>query len=443
MDNVDVGGAVSQWLERVSLVSGPLPVVVLVLGIAGAGWLLAGRRHWFVWWAIPASLAAAAAITAVLYVVVEHVWRPFPDPVETPVYVWIGIGVWAAVLLVPRALAGRRRLIPVAVVAAGAVVLAAALQINLIFYAYPTVGTALGLPDPDRVELTQVPPPGPVVTGRPLEEAWAPQAPADMPAGGRYTSVPIPGDRSGFAARDAVVYLPPAYFVSPRPLLPVLVLLAGQPGSPSDWLAGGKLTATMDAFARDHHGLAPVVVVADGTGSEFANPLCLDSKLGNVATYLAVDVPAWTRSHLQVDPDPRAWAVGGLSYGGTCALQLATNYPQVYPTFLDLSGQVEPSLGDRARTVAEAFGGDEAAFVAVNPMDLMKTRRYPDTAGIIVVGDRDDAYRDDARKVFEAAKNAGMDVQYVEVPGTHSFLVWSAGLRAELDWLAKRTGLVS
>ncbi|MFC8936215.1 alpha/beta hydrolase-fold protein [Rhodococcus sp. NPDC057135] len=38
------------------------------------------------------------------------------------------------------------------------------------------------------------------------------------------------------------------------------------------------------------------------------------------------------QANLQVNPDPRAWAIGGLSYGGTCALQLATNYPQIFPT---------------------------------------------------------------------------------------------------------------
>ncbi|WP_305091463.1 alpha/beta hydrolase family protein [Prescottella sp. R16] len=432
------------WLDRVSLVSGPLPVVAAVLALLGAGWLVAARRRWFLRWALPAALTGAAVATAVIYLVVEKVWRPFPDPVATAVYVWIGIGIAALLLVVPRCVAGRRATIPVAIVAATAVVLTAAVQINQIFYAYPTVGTALGLPDPDRMDAAQLPDPsGPVVTGRPLEPVWAPQAPTDLPGSGRYTTVPIPATTSGFTARDAVVYLPPAYFASPRPLLPVLVLLAGQPGSPEDWLHGGKLAATMDEFARTHHGLAPVVVVADGTGSQFANPLCLDSALGNVATYLTVDVPAWTKTHLQIDPDPRSWAVAGLSYGGTCALQLATTRPDVYPTFLDLSGQLEPTLGDRKRTVDEAFGGNTAAFTAVNPMDLLATRRYPDTAGVFVVGDHDDAYRGDLQKVYAAAQNAGMDVRFVEVPGTHSFLVWSAGLRTELGWLATRLGLTA
>ncbi|PTR27438.1 S-formylglutathione hydrolase FrmB [Rhodococcus sp. OK519] len=432
------------WLDRLSLVSGPLPVVVAVCGIVGAGWLVAGRRRWFVRRALPASIVGAVAVTLLLRLFVEKVWKPFPDPIETSVYVWIGIGLWAIALAVPRAFTTVRWKIPVTVVAALAVVLTAAVQINRVFYAYPTVGIALGLPDPDRIDFEQVPPSTePVVAGRPLEDVWAPQAPGDLPSSGRHTTTAIPGATSGFSARDAVIYLPPAYFANPRPLLPVLVMLAGQPGSPEDWLNGGKLAMTMDAFAREHHGLGPVVVVPDGTGSQLANPLCLDSQLGKVATYLAVDVPAWIKTHLQIDPDPRSWAVGGLSYGGTCSLQLATNYPQVYPTFLDLSGQEEPTLGDRGRTIDQAFGGDEAAFVAVNPLDLMKSRRYPDSAGIIVVGTRDDAYRGGAQKVYAVAKDAGMDVQYVEVPGSHSFSVWSAGLRDEMDWLAKRMGLIS
>lgn len=67
--------------------------------------------------------------------------------------------------------------------------------------------------------------------------------------------------------------------------------MAGQPGSPEDWLVGGRLTQTMDQYAAANEGLSPVVVVADATGDELANPLCMDSNLGNVSTYLSVDVP--------------------------------------------------------------------------------------------------------------------------------------------------------
>ncbi|MFZ2175081.1 MAG: alpha/beta hydrolase-fold protein [Rhodococcus sp. (in: high G+C Gram-positive bacteria)] len=429
-------------LSDLSIISGPLPWIIAVIGAAGGGWLLASRARWYRRWAVPICLVAAAVVTAVLYVLVEKVLEPFPDPIEIPIYVWIGIGVFALLLLVPRMRAGRTvKAAVVTVVATVAVVLTSATQINLVFDAYPTVGTAFGAEPFERVRLQDL---GSnteqVVTARPLDASWTP--PEGMDTQGKVLTATIPGEKSGFSARSAEIYLPPAYFTDPRPLLPVLVLLAGQPGSPDDWLAGGKLVTTMDAFAAEHHGLAPVVVIADATGSQVANPLCVNSRLGNVASYLSTDVPAWVKSHLQVDPDPKSWAIGGLSYGGTCSLQMATNYPDVYPTFLDLSGQEGPTLGDHRRTLDEAFGGDEAAFEKVDPIALMTARKYPDTAGVFVIGTDDHDYRPDAQKVYQAAKAAGMDVQYVEVPGGHSFAVWSAGLEKEMDWLARRLGLI-
>ncbi|MDV7357272.1 alpha/beta hydrolase-fold protein [Rhodococcus oxybenzonivorans] len=431
-----------EWLSDLTVISGPLPWILTGLGALGGVWLLAARAPWFRRKALPLCLAVAAVVTLAVYIAVEKVLRPFPDPIEISIYVWIGVGLAAILLLIPRIRAGRTApSAAVSVLAVIAVVLASATQINLVFDAYPTVGTAFGDEPFDRVDLHDL---GgvteKVVTGSPLDASWTP--PPGMGDQGRVLTAHIPATQSNFTARDAEIYLPPAYFTNPRPLLPVLVLLAGQPGAPEDWLAGGKLTSTMDAFAAEHEGLAPVVVVADATGSQIANPLCVDSPLGNVATYLTKDVPAWVTSNLQVNRDPRAWAIGGLSYGGTCSLQMATNYPEVYPTFLDISGQEEPTLGDRQRTLDAAFGGSESAFEKVNPLDLLATKKYPDSAGVFVVGSDDADYRPGAQKVFQAAKDAGMDVQYLEVPGGHSFAVWSAGLEKETPWLAQRLGLI-
>ncbi|MFY2791706.1 esterase family protein [Rhodococcus sp. KRD162] len=431
------------WFDSLSLIDGPVPVIVSVLGALGGVWLLVSRSRSYTARALPIAVTTAIVVTGIGYVVVEKVWRPFPDPIATSIYVWIGVGLASLFALVPRLLAARRVLGKlVSVLAALAVVAAAALHVNLEFDAYPTVGNALGVESAARIPFSDVPAAvAQTVTGTPLDSVWT--APADLPAAGKITSAAIPGTVSGFSARDAEIYLPPAYFADPRPLLPVLVLLAGQPGAPEDWLNGGRLALTMDNFAREHAGLAPVVVVADGTGSSIANPLCVDSPLGNVDTYLSRDVPDWIDSALQIDENRAHWAIGGLSYGGTCSIQMATNHPDVYPTFLDLSGQREPTLGDRNRTVQQAFGGDAAAFTAVNPLDLLKSRRYPDSAGIFVVGTDDKDFKPGQQEMYDAAKAAGMDVQYVEVPGGHSFEVWAEGLRRELPWLATRTGLIS
>ncbi|WP_410870738.1 alpha/beta hydrolase [Nocardia sp. A7] len=427
-------------ITDLSLLTGWLPVALTVLGAVGAAWLLLPRVRRYVTTTMPLVLLSAAVLTATLYLFVEEVWRPFPDPIAVSVYVLIGIAVAAVLLVVPRILV--RRTVGagvVTVLAAVAVLVAVGVRINLVYASYPTVGAALGVEQVDRVEPGELTRREQVVSARPLEPAW--HTPGGLPDGGRMLTATVPSTASGFTAREAEIYLPPAYFADPRPLLPVLVLLAGEPGAPQDWFVGGQLAETMDSFARAHDGLAPVVVVADGTGSQLANPLCLDSQLGNVATYLAVDVPAWTRANLQIDPDPRSWAVGGLSYGGTCSLQLATNYPEVYPTFLDISGQDEPTLGDRQRTVDAAFDGNVEALLRANPLDLLRSRTYPDSAGAFVVGADDAMYRPQVERMYQAAKDAGMDVRLRILPGGHNFALWARALRDQLPWLVTRLGL--
>ena len=169
----------------------------------------------------------------------------------------------------------------------------------------------------------------------------------------------------------------------------------------------------------------------------------MDSRRGNADTYLALDAPAWIKTHLTVDTDPQGWAIGGLSYGGTCALQLSTNHPDVYPTFLDISGQSEPSLGERQKTIAEAFGGDQRAFNRVNPLELLRARRYPGSAAAIVVGAADRDAKSDARTVYMAVRAAGMNAHYTELPGAHKWQTFSAALAHELPWLAQRIGLTT
>jgi S-formylglutathione hydrolase FrmB len=262
-----------------------------------------------------------------------------------------------------------------------------------------------------------------------------------MPHHGAVIHVRIPPTHSGFSARAAWVYLPPAYLSSRRPLLPLLVALSGDPGTPRDWLDGGQLAQQMDKWTATHQGLGPVVVMPDWLGAVTANPLCMDSALGRDDTYLARDVPEWAISALQVDPATTRWAVAGFSSGGTCALQLAVAHPSLFPTFIDMSGQREPTLGGRARTVAATFGGNVAAFDAVDPLHELARHRYPGTAGLVAVGAQDNFFRPQARAVAAAARAAGMSITYRAFPGTHSWSVWHAAFSQALPWLAARMGL--
>lgn len=431
------------------LLSGAVPIVLRVAaGIAGVGLvccvLVARRRLWVRITELVVCLVIAAGATALLDHMARTVWLLFPDRLQPAIYGWVGAGLFAVILAIVRAVTrGVLRQGTIALSAAGLVVLAAgANQVNAIYGTYLTPRDLFGIAHADDIALHDVVFNVPVLPRRvPVESAWIP--PAGLQFRGKLTSATIPGQRSGFHARPAAIYLPPAYFSDPRPRLPVLVLLSGQPGDPDDWVSAGDLASIMNRFAFGHHGLAPVVVVADATGSRFADPLCVDSRRGNAETYLAQDLPRWVTEHFTVDPDPRAWAVAGASYGGTCALQLGTNHPEVYPTFVDISGSVEPTLGTRARTVTAAFGGDEDAFARVNPLDLLSRQRYLGSAARFVAGADDRDARADARRVYAAATAAGMSTRYEEVPGSHDWRCFTAALTRELPWLGQRMGLTT
>ncbi|WP_206343141.1 alpha/beta hydrolase [Streptomyces mesophilus] len=425
-----------------SLVDGPLPLALRVIGLLSLAFLLVTRdRRWWTRW-LPAALVLAALLTYLVKVIVNDWWQPFPDELPFEVLFWIGILLLGLLLAAfkLRFLRWRGRL--GALFAALFVSLYAMNQVNIYFDNYPTVRTLLGPQDTvslkDATGTTE--PVLEVPEGKTIAEVWKP--PKDLPAKGTLSQTPIPGAKSGFKAQTAYVYLPPAYHASPRPLLPVLVLMPGQPGAPENWVTSGQLPMMMDAFAARHGGLAPIVVVADPLGSPFNNPLCVDGKLGKVQTYLSEDVPNWVTAHLQAAKDRTQWAISGLSNGGTCSLQIAVNAPQRYGAFIDISGEDEPSIGSHQQTVNSVFGGDEAAFRKVNPMDVMARQKFPDTAGVFVAGTDDATFGPQAKVVYDAARKAGMHVDLMDLPGGHTWQVWRPGLEKNIPWLARQTKLI-
>ena len=426
-----------------SLTTGSFPGIVLVLGCAGLCWLCWGPRRYLTL-VVPFALLAAAAGSVLLFVAAELLLDWWDASFPRYLYAYSTGGILALLLAVPRWRRGRSvlsKLITLAAVAAA--LLAAASASNVAYRQYPTVESVLEDPGASGGSLPTRSPP--VAPAAPSTEAnWT--APAGMPSEGAVYKVQIPGTRSGYAAGSGLVYVPPAWLASPPARdLPVLLALHGQPGQPDDWFSGGQLQDVMDGFAAQHKGLAPVVVIPDLSGGSNPNwSLCLDSDQGRGASYLAQDVPDWVRNNLAAGlSSQRQWAAAGYSYGGTCSLQLAVNFPDAYPTFIDIAGENQPTVSGGVQSLLDTyFGGDAAAFASQNALDVLKHRTFPDTAGIVVVGKDDDVYADQGRQVYKAAKAAGMDVQLQEVPGGHSWQVWQQGLAGNLDWLCRRLGIL-
>jgi S-formylglutathione hydrolase FrmB len=447
-------------IEDLRLVDGPVLWIAWSAGLAGMAYLLwqtlrrrgtaRGTAPWLEG-LLPVTCAVllAAVLVAAAHWLLIYVYSVFPEELPADVLAWSVAAVaalllWCARLWAtwPRRTGSRTaRSTAAATGALLGVLLLSAGQINAYFGLNNTVsdltGTAVARIQPLEAGLQRV-------AGAPAGTALSQWHPPDgLPDGGELRRAAIPGTVSGFQSRDAYIYLPPAYLASPRPALPVLVLFAGQPGAPSDWLTGGGLRSRMDRFADAHHGVAPVVVVVDPNGTPAGNTLCMDSRIAQADTFLSRDVPAWIDATLDVDPDRAHWAAGGFSFGATCAVQMVTRHPDVYSSALAFASEKEPALAkERDKTVAASFGGDTEAFDRQTPLNLMKERNYRGHAIFFGAGVRDPEFTGYMDLLSGAARTAGFDVAALSIPNAgHSWDTASRGLTAGLDFLAPRWGI--
>ncbi|KAB1657263.1 esterase [Pseudoclavibacter chungangensis] len=390
--------------------------------------------------------AAAGLLTAcVVWILVDGI-DLLGVPVEVGARVGIVLGValavTGAIVLFGRRRGGTERwrrvlggtLVVLALVAGAAAVNVAVGQVRTVAQLFPAqvADAATGLPARIASSVDPV-----------AEAAWTP--PADMPAAGSTVQLEIPGTASGFTARPAWIYLPPAALVASPPPLPVMVILAGQPGDPSDILQSGRFEQILDDFAAAHNGLAPIVVSPDQLGASDANPMCVDGPLGNAATYLDTDVPDWIDQHLNVAENRLAWAFGGFSEGATCTFQIGLADSARYGTDIAISAELVPSLGDPATTIAKGFGGDDAAYEAAKPLSVVAAHApYKDTVLIQGVGQQDAVYSGYAATLEQGAKAAGIDASTIVSSGTsHDFNTVADVLQQALPTYAERSGLVS
>lgn len=265
--------------------------------------------------------------------------------------------------------------------------------------------------------------------------------PVTLRAHGSVVQVNIPGVQSGFHGRPAEVYLPPAWFLTPRPQLPVMVLLHGTPGTPEDWTRSSGVDEISDQWAARHGGVAPILVMPDINGSFLGDSECTDGTAGHVETYLAVDVPTWVSAHLGAATAASRWAIGGLSEGGTCAFDLALRHRDRWSTFLDFGGEDHIS---RAGGVLGLFPGSMSQrrelAASYDPGVLLRGFADPSSVqGWFEVGQNDGSTTSGVERLAAAAQARGMTVRLaVQAGGHHNWKVWRNCFTDSLPWAAAR-----
>ncbi len=401
-------------LWQLPIMSGVVPQGVYALAAVCAVVVVVRRwrRRALLWALVGALIGAVVGITAY---VVSNATDAFGDALPDVVLPW-AVGALAASGFALGGMVGARvwRRV-VSLVAVVVFLVAATVGINAAFGLNPTLGTLFGLADEPAVDLPTDVTSTSSAPVTPLYKTWTP--PADMPTVGTRGSEKIPGTTSGFDARPAGIYLPPAALVKDAPALPLVIMMMGHPGNPDPT----TISDVLDQFAARHNGLAPIVIVADQLGASGADTACADSKAyGNAKTYVTVDVVAWAKKNLHIIDDPAYWTIAGYSNGGGCAIAFGAEDPGLWKNILDVSGEPFPGSEQPANITQQIYGGSSAKFEASKPVNIMKAApagTYAGMTAVFTAGALDPEYSASADTVAAAAKAAGMAVTRYEVAG--------------------------
>lgn len=155
----------------------------------------------------------------------------------------------------------------------------------------------------------------------------------DLPPGHGSTvvSLRLGSPRLAVPTQTVHVYLPPGYRGDDR-RYPVLYLYGGWPGRSNDWLIAGRLPAVLDELLARGRIRPMIVVMPDTTLGGLHDTECLDAVSGpKLESFLAGSdaddtVIGYLDRHFRTLADRRGRALGGMSSGGFCALNMGLHH---------------------------------------------------------------------------------------------------------------------
>jgi len=151
------------------------------------------------------------------------------------------------------------------------------------------------------------------------------------PTGGQLLEGTFPG-----TARPGYVYLPPNF--DPALRYPVVYLLHGMPGSPSEYTDGTQLGPFADG-AIATGSLRPFIGVMPAAGP---TPRYNGEWAGPWETALVGRVVPWVDEWLPTIAAPSGRVIAGLSAGGYGAFDIALHHPDVFGAVESWSGYFTP-----------------------------------------------------------------------------------------------------
>ena len=227
------------------------------------------------------------------------------------------------------------------------------------------------------------------------------------------------------------VYLPAGYSdpINAHRRYPVVYLIHGWISSSYDWFGGGR-AAQIAALLQREGLIQPMILVApDASGGTLRDTECLDSTTGGprIETFLTRTVVRAIDARFRAVNSRSDRAIGGLSAGGYCALNVGLHHQDEYGAILAMEAYGGP--GDSA--IRLMLGGNQVLGRENSPSDYVRTLPLRWRQAVFLGAASNDATRGDARQFGSILAVRG---DYVSVStATHYGHTWREG-RAELPY---------
>ncbi len=224
----------------------------------------------------------------------------------------------------------------------------------------------------------------------------------------RYELVTYNSQTMGMQRTYGLV-LPPGYNQHPNQHYPVIFLLHGGHGNPTDWFQKAAALPVIQKL-YDSHRLPPsIIITPDGNDNRGSSPLWdpdyIDGKHGRVLTAIGDELVQVIRHRYRTKANPQFWAMGGLSSGGWGALNIGLHFPHTFSVLFSHSGYFTDKSGPQ---------NSPMTFVnSVPPSTRKNIHIYLDA------GEGDGKYLDQSRQFHQVLTSLGVLNVFNEFPGGH------------------------
>jgi putative tributyrin esterase len=280
---------------------------------------------------------------------------------------------------------------------------------------------------------------------RPTLLADAAAAPAPPAATrGTLTRYEIDAPELNDTHRSVRVYTPAGYAESAAAgrRYPAVYLLHGWPGSEGNWPGMGRAAVTADSLIASGRIPPVVLVFPNGNGKGFlGRSLWMDSYDGSsrMEAFLTHRLVPWVDSTFRTIRSPESRGVVGLSDGGTAAINLVLQHPDLFSAAGSHSADLRLERGMGMGGVVGPEPGATKLLAAHSPL-VYAPEVLPHLDPPVIYFDcgANDESAAQNREFDAMLTKLGVAHSYHEFPGTHDWKYWRMHLPASLEAVTVR-----